>query len=275
MPASINGEVEKRKKKEGEVGGIEMQNMLKKKREVVRKINEKFVETKWGKVGYWQQGQGKNTLVFIHGFLGSPRHGRMLADKFSREGWQVILPYLPGHGGSFTLPRNYSFPDLVATMEEFVAKVTRGEIILAGHSLGGAVAWEVACCQPNRVKKLILIDPGLQISKRVWLTGGVQMLVNHFIFDRLAAGRVIPTVNPFRVLGLVKNLCVSALPQEMPVLLMVGDKDRITPLQEYEDKLRGLKRLTLKIFPGGHHWYQWQEDKFLEEISRFLRLPAN
>lgn len=231
----------------------------------------KCINTKHGKICYEEIGEGKKVIVFFHGFLGGPQHGQMMAEEFSKNDWRVLLPYLPGHGKSFDVPPKYGFSDLVSTMIEFLKSVAGAKTVLSGHSLGGAVAWEIACKNPELVEKLVLIDPGLKTSRGTLLARGIRAVINDFIIDRLAAKEIFPAVFNFKTLDLVKDIQVSALPPETPVLLMVGKSDRVTPLTDYGSKLKSLKSLKVKIFPGGHHWYRWQKEKFLKEVESFLR----
>lgn len=234
------------------------------------KIEEKFCETKFGRICYEEWGSGGETAIFFHGFFGGMVHGEFFAKKLSSEGWRVLVPCLPGHGESFDVPSKYNFKDLVLTMEEFVEKTAPRGTILAGHSLGGAISWEIACQKPNLVKKLILIDPGLKISHGSLISRGIKVLWNNLVLDRKAGGLIYPMIGSRKAMNLLSGLEVSDLPENIPVLLLWGKDDKITPMKDYEDKLKSLKSLKVQIFEGGHNWYQWQEDKCLKAIGNFL-----
>lgn len=233
-------------------------------------IKEKFCETKYGKICYFEYGKGKRTAVFFHGFLGGPVNGESLAKKLSDDGWRVLVPYLPGHGKSFDIPQKYGFRDLAETMVEFLNKTVPEGAVLAGHSLGGALAWEIAARKPKLVKKLILVDPGLEVSRRSFVIRWLKAIRNDLLFDWKAWRRIYPAVWNFRALNLVKKIEVSELLTDAPVLLLCGKKDKVTPMKDYEKKLNGLKSLKVQIFDGGHHWYQWQEGKYLQVVEDFL-----
>ncbi len=101
-------------------------------------------------------GAGKPPLVILHGMLGSSRNwqtaGRDLAAKF-----HVLVPDLRNHGGSPHAPEmDYATmtADLLAWMDgQGLARAT-----LLGHSMGGKIAMLIACRQPQRVERLIVVD---------------------------------------------------------------------------------------------------------------------
>ena len=99
-------------------------------------------------------------LVILHGIFAGRRtfsSQRELADRY-----RLILPSLRGHDGSGKeLPPDYGIDtsdlrDLCA-----VLNVEAERFHLIGHSSGGAVAVAFARQYPERVRKLVLIEPTL------------------------------------------------------------------------------------------------------------------
>lgn len=93
-------------------------------------------------------------LLLIHGAGGShlawPPQLRRLAGR------RVIAPDLPGHGDSEGL----AFDSVAACAEwllRFMDALGLDRVILAGHSMGGAIAQVIALEQPGRVAALALI----------------------------------------------------------------------------------------------------------------------
>jgi pimeloyl-ACP methyl ester carboxylesterase len=97
-------------------------------------------------------------LVLIHGAGGS-------LDVW--EGWarelgskvRLISVDLPGHGLTGAWPRDdYTVDAYADFIEMLVDALHLDRFALAGHSLGGGVAWTFAATRPDRVSQIILID---------------------------------------------------------------------------------------------------------------------
>src|SRR6187455_2988265 len=78
------------------------------------------------------------------------------------EGVEIVAPDLRGHGrsprnGPFTLEQHVT--DLLPLLDELGPETT-----LLGHSYGGLIAWEVARAAPAAIKRLVLVDPPIQVD---------------------------------------------------------------------------------------------------------------
>jgi pimeloyl-ACP methyl ester carboxylesterase len=113
------------------------------------------VEITNGKMYYEVEGQGA-PLLLLHGVRGTLRNWEYLRPHL-REHFQLILPELRGHGRSTPLTDVTKVPlfsqDMVALLDELDIK----NCIVAGHSLGGFIAQQLALDDPKRVNTLILI----------------------------------------------------------------------------------------------------------------------
>jgi pimeloyl-ACP methyl ester carboxylesterase len=101
------------------------------------------------------------TVVLLHELLAG--RGEWTAQRSALAGdYRLVLPEARGHGASAALTdRRYALADLVA---ETLAVLDAAEVTLAhlaGHGLGGTVAWEMARLVPDRVGSLILVEPDL------------------------------------------------------------------------------------------------------------------
>jgi pimeloyl-ACP methyl ester carboxylesterase len=83
-------------------------------------------------------GQGEPAVLLLHGLGATGAVWGHLTDQLARR---VLVPDLPGHGPSAPLP-HYSFETLAAAVAR--ALPDRGPLVVAGHSLGGVLALELA-----------------------------------------------------------------------------------------------------------------------------------
>lgn len=119
-----------------------------------------FIELDGQLVHYRDQGPTSDPLplVLIHGTS---------ASLHTWEGWvaglsatrRVISFDLPGFG--LTGPNadhDYSDARYVAFVRQLLSRLGVGRVILAGNSLGGEIAWQVALADPKLVAGLVLVD---------------------------------------------------------------------------------------------------------------------
>ncbi|MGH7480236.1 MAG: alpha/beta fold hydrolase, partial [Candidatus Methylomirabilales bacterium] len=94
-------------------------------------------------------------MVLIHGSGCSADSWRYQVDGLSRK-FDVVAVDLPGHGGSKAVDHP-SIKGYAKTVSGLLERVERRKVFLGGHSMGGAVALQVALEHPELVKGLILV----------------------------------------------------------------------------------------------------------------------
>ena len=98
-------------------------------------------------------------LVIIHGFLGMSDNWKTLGTQFAANGFQVHMLDLRNHGRSFHSDE-FSYDAMARDVLVYCNENNLNNIILLGHSMGGKVAMQLACENPNLVEKLIIADIG-------------------------------------------------------------------------------------------------------------------
>jgi 3-oxoadipate enol-lactonase len=94
-------------------------------------------------------------LALVHGLGGAAANWRLLAPGLARTR-RVVVPDLPGHGGSAPLPAT---PNVDALAEAVLAVLEAEDAWPApwiGHSLGGLVALRAAVRRPEAVTGIVL-----------------------------------------------------------------------------------------------------------------------
>jgi pimeloyl-ACP methyl ester carboxylesterase len=129
------------------------------------KLAERWLDVKGGRIRYFVAGAGP-PLVLVHGLGGSATNWCELVPLLAGTR-RLIVPDLPGHGGSDPLP---AVASLGAFADRVVAVTEREQASPApvvGHSLGGAVVLHLALRRPDAVTKLVLAAAaGLSVGTR-------------------------------------------------------------------------------------------------------------
>jgi pimeloyl-ACP methyl ester carboxylesterase len=215
-------------------------------------------------------------VVFVHGLGGRSEDWRNLAPFFVRAGYRVYLPDLLGYGHS-QQPRNfsYSIPDEAAVVVGFFDALGLKQVDLAGWSMGGWIVQRVAIEHPDRVRRLILFDSAGIYERPSWNLGLFTpttadevdqldvLLMPHapkvpgFVAaDILRSSRrnswVIRRAIDSMLIG--RDVTDNLLPQlKMPVLIVWGAEDRITPLSHGERMHRLIPQSQLNVIPACGH----------------------
>ena len=113
-------------------------------------FEERFVEARGCRLRYLVAGEGE-PLLLVHGLGGAAANWLALAPLL-RTGRRVIVPELPGHGGSEPLP---AAPSLNAYADRLALLLDEPAAVV-GHSLGGAIALRLAIRRPDLVRALVL-----------------------------------------------------------------------------------------------------------------------
>src|SRR5579871_6327763 len=87
-------------------------------------------------------------LVLVHGLGGAAANWRALAPSLAR-GRRVVVPELPGHGGSAPLAGTPELDDFAAAMLAVAEAEDALPAPWVGHSLGGLVAVRAAVLRPE------------------------------------------------------------------------------------------------------------------------------
>lgn len=106
---------------------------------------------------YAEAGTGDEVVLMLHGFGGDLTNWMFVESELAADYCTITLD-LPGHGGSDkVLPGSSSISDLAELVLAFIEKEQLGQVHLVGHSLGGAVANQVA--KLGTARSLTLIAP--------------------------------------------------------------------------------------------------------------------
>jgi len=119
-----------------------------------------FVKVDGMDVHYRDEGEMSDSIpiVLLHGTASSLHTYDQWASQFKKD-YRVVRMDLAAFGLTGPFPnRDYSVDNYVSFLHDFLTAKGIDKCILAGNSLGGAIAWNFTAKHPEMVDKLILID---------------------------------------------------------------------------------------------------------------------
>ena len=245
-------------------------------------------------------------IVLLHGFASS---------AWAWDGWsadlardhRVIRIDLLGHGLTVAAPH-----EGIGRVEQtrFVGAVLDAlgvdKAVVAGNSMGGAVAWSFAATWPDRVRALVLVDssgPGpdgpparVRDVMRAWYApllrtalrwGGGTIAMRASMESGVADRRGIHDPDVSRVdafwrlhraelLGAFSAMRAGGKPPPLaaitaPTLVLQGGRDKLVPRAAAEALASGIKRARLIVYPAlGHTPHQEDPAKTVADVRAFL-----
>jgi lipase len=105
-------------------------------------------------------------VVCVHGVNAHGRRYRKLAEERLAKRYRVLAPDLRGHGSSEWEP-----PWTIATHAHDVLETLDAagirRAMWVGHSFGGRLVLELAALAPDRIERMVLLDPAIQLLPHV------------------------------------------------------------------------------------------------------------
>lgn len=114
----------------------------------------------------YEAGDGRDGVLLVHGFTGTPQSMRTWAEHLAAAGFTVSLPLLPGHGTHWKELNATRWTDWYAAADAaFTALRQRCDrVFVAGLSMGGALSLRLAEQHGDDVAGLVLVNPAINIT---------------------------------------------------------------------------------------------------------------
>ncbi len=109
-------------------------------------------------LAYIDEGQGSETIIFIHG-LGSYIPAWKKNIEVLSKNYRCIAIDLPGYGKSSKNPHSGLMSFYAGVISRLIDELGLEKVTLAGHSMGGQISIVAALEYPEKVKNLVLVDP--------------------------------------------------------------------------------------------------------------------
>lgn len=194
-------------------------------------------------------GQRHPAIIFAHGNaeLIDGCLGEFM--PFTHLGAGLLLVEYPGYGRSPGSPSQASIGDVYMAAYDWLAArpdVDPDRIVLAGRSLGGGVACDLAAKRPS----------------------SAMILISTFTSARAFAARYLApgflVRDPFDNLSVVRSY-------EKPILIFHGRRDDVIPYAHGVSLAAASKKSRLVSYDCAHNDCPPDRDAFFQETARFLR----
>jgi pimeloyl-ACP methyl ester carboxylesterase len=107
-------------------------------------------------------GNGDRRALLLHGLTSCGATWWRVAEALARDGMAVYAPDLRGHGRS-PKPGSYTAAEYAADLSTLPSGDWE---LVVGHSLGGVVALQAVTAGDVRTRRLLLLDPVLELTER-------------------------------------------------------------------------------------------------------------
>jgi pimeloyl-ACP methyl ester carboxylesterase len=260
-----------------------------------------FINWRGAELHYTDEGSGFPVLM-IHGFGGSLRNFDSLALLLKKD-YRVVRVDVPGFGLS-------DFPS-ISEHENFIQDYSNyltfmldtlhlDSVYVIGNSMGGGLTWLMAGDHPEKVKKIVLLDPAGYDTKNVAsklsmfkyksfahvFDRGMPLFMSRsgalksYCRDQLINPATVEMNNRFsnREGNITFMLTLARAQQfpdtaliarvQCPTLIVWGKEDEIIPLAHAADFHRDIKNSTVCLLDSCGHCPMMEQPKETEAVVR-------
>ena len=228
-------------------------------------------------------------IILIHGAGGT--HLYFPPELRRLNGFKIVAPDLPGHGKTEGIGRQ-SINDYVQSIQKFMEEINLANAVIIGHSMGAAIALQLAIDAPEKVLGLVILGGGSRLSVAPSI---LEKTANEATFP-LAIEKIIkwsfgPDTPP-RLKELAAQHMNETRPAVLhgdfiacnafdiserlneikkPTLILCGTEDKMTPPQHSKTLHEKMPNSELKLIEGAGHMLMLEKAREVaEEIERFV-----
>jgi pimeloyl-ACP methyl ester carboxylesterase len=229
----------------------------------------------------------RTTVVLLPGLLSDEDIWRGPIDRLSQD-HAVVCPGFLDH------------PSIEA-MARHVLALAPERFSLAGHSMGGRVALEIAARAPERLERLALLSTGYRPARpgeaegrsrliRIALEEGMGALARHWLPPMLAPHRVRDAALMDRLTAMVERASPRLFQRQIgalltrpnahrglaaipcPTALLVGRQDAWSPIAQHEEMAALIPRARLQVIEDcGHMAPAEQPEAVAQALAAWMR----
>jgi pimeloyl-ACP methyl ester carboxylesterase len=250
------------------------------------------------RIHYFEGGSG-DPVVLVHGLGGRAEDWANLMPLLLRAHHRIYALDLPGYGRS-AWPRDasYSIAEESEAVEAFMDQLHLVRTDLAGWSMGGWIAMQVALDQPQRIRRLLIFDSAGITFNLNWNTAlfepdtpqklrelddllwpapppPVPGFIQHAIFRYVAHHGWVVRRNMDSMLTGQALLDHKLGALKMPMLIVWGQQDHLLPVSMGEQIHQDVPQSELEVFVGcGHLAAEQCAGRIAPVVNGFLGGPV-
>lgn len=232
-------------------------------------------------------------VVLLHGLTDSWRSFAPVLPYLS--GVRAIAPTQRGHGGSDKPARGYDLADLAEDVDALLDALALARAVIVGHSMGAAVACELAAARPARVRALVLMgafadfaanpgvvelrdacarlsDPVDEAFARAFQESTLAQPIEPALLEAFVRESLRAPAHVWRLCAegfVASDLCGAIARIAAPMDVIWGDRDAFCPRTDQDAfAARGAR---LHIMHGAGHAVHWERP---EECANIVNRVA-
>jgi valacyclovir hydrolase len=241
-----------------------------------------FAEIATGARLFYEDVGSGEPLIAIHGMLGTGRTDIPQVIDWLSERYRVIAPTLRGYANSTPKPRDFppdfyhrDARDVLALMDAL--GIEKAHVI--GYSDGGEVTLVLAGLAPERILSATswgsvgYYGPEMRdlikgMLPATWMSEEDKALHGISDPDAFARGWVGGVMHMIAASG---DVSIGRAPNAtMPVLMMLGERDRLNPAAFAQRFIDRAPNARLVMFDAGHPIHRDQWEQFQQVLGDFL-----
>lgn len=220
-------------------------------------------------------GRGK-PILFVHGWLGSWRYWVPVMDDLSRE-YRTYALDLWGFGDSDKSREQYDVDRYIELLITFMDELGIWRSPIVGHTLGAAIATELAARQPDRVSKVLAVGLPLTsdgINRRLLSAGPNEAMARLFWHRQRPYAEVetaVPKTAEHAIALSIQSVAQLNIKQtldslDIPLLTVYGERDNVIDPNQANDLEENHYAARAIVLSNSHHF------PMLDETAKFNRL---
>ncbi|MDD5098102.1 MAG: alpha/beta hydrolase [Candidatus Pacebacteria bacterium] len=240
-------------------------------------------------LSYKTAGQGHPIFV-AHGWGADSNYWLGIMKELSLKGFQMIVPDLPGFGNTPAPKEIWGAKEYADFLCKFIKKIELKDFTIIGHSFGGGVAMILAK-ECEGIKNVILCDAAVVRAERLDIRQKIakalanwgQFISNTPIYPILrkilykfagASDYYLANEQMREIFKKVitEDLLYATENVKQPCLIIWGEKDVATPIEDGVLLNKRINGSKLEIVPGArHNPYRSEPQKTSQIIINFLK----